>query len=122
MGLLKNIKLEKELVFDKEEVKNSVIEMIELDFPNYLVISQDHPLGWYDILLTKNITREIKISIASLNPYSKHEHQTFQELIAIKIAPSSEEIAPDSFEKIMKFVHKYLIIDTPKLILKHLTP
>lgn len=102
MALLKVKEKEKKVIepFDYAKVRGNIITWAQDN--GFLVLNAAGLRVDTDLLLVRSVTREVKITINSLNPYSRHEEQTFQQVFWVCIGAPEEIIEPDTDEKYTK--------------------
>ncbi len=107
--------------FDKQRIINELVTNIHEKFPDYyLLINPDSNKG-YDLLIIASVTKEVKITINSLNPHSRHEEQRLQHVIAISVVDPNEEINEHIATLTESWTTMHLIVSDAETIIRKLT-
>ena len=73
---------------DKQEVCLDILDYLKHDFNCYLISTSDRE-ELYDFAITRNVTRDVSISI---NHHSRTETQNLQQVFLIKVADEEDSL------------------------------
>lgn len=104
-------------VYNKEDVFEEIMNMLQNEFAGYKIIVSRND-AW-DLLIIRNVMKKCVVNLGTLGMHESVRDQIMQEIFAVNIMSPEEEITPDISECAVGWTKSHLIVsDAYKLKLK----
>lgn len=114
MSLFKKEDVNTNYSFSKDQVINSILNMLEKDFSAYKVImSKDDP---WDMIIIRLVSRRCIIQLGNMGLHESVKESVFQEVFVVNVMAPDEELPSDIEKYAQGWTKAHIIVsDAPTL-------
>ncbi len=108
------------VVFDKAKVIQDIVDAVKDTHPTYHMLEDLEGEDGWNILIIRNVTRDVKITLGLVNVHERQENQVLQQVFAVSVLDPELEFDKSLAEATEKWTTMHLVVSDTDAVLRRL--